>query len=187
MSRPGESAHPVEAKGVFDHAEKNENRKSPPKNLRGEQCMIELRRTLIAGVIFLTVFILMLGCASQQANSNNTELVVSYDNGAVWKTEQHLRAASLIPEPKYLVFGVEWCESCLHLQRLLKSAEVLDSTSVLFLNARERWVRNLMVQIGGINEVPYMIQVGEDGIFGARRVGTNKILIYLLAHVEKSE
>jgi hypothetical protein len=149
--------------------------------------MIELRRALIAGVIFLTALILTLGCASQQANNNNTELVVSYDNGSTWKTEQHLRAASLIPEPKYLVFGAEWCESCLHLISLLKSAEVLDSTSVLFLNARERWVRTLMAQIGDINEVPYMIQVGEDGIFGARRAGTNQILIYLLAHVEKSE
>ncbi len=31
MSRPGESAHPVCAKGVFDHAEKMENRKTPQK------------------------------------------------------------------------------------------------------------------------------------------------------------
>ena len=149
--------------------------------------MLELKRVLVAGVIFLTVLILMMGCASQQKSSSNTQLVVTYDHGSVWKTERDLRAASLIPETKYLVFGVEWCESCLHLQRLLKSAKILDSTSIIFLNAREGWVRNLMTQIGGISDVPYMVRVGEDGNFGARKVGTNRILVYLLAHVEKSE
>jgi predicted transcriptional regulator len=33
MSRPGESAHPDKAKGVFDHAEKYEIRKTPPKKI----------------------------------------------------------------------------------------------------------------------------------------------------------
>lgn len=31
MSRPGESAHPVCAKGVYDHAENFESRKNPQK------------------------------------------------------------------------------------------------------------------------------------------------------------
>ena len=149
--------------------------------------MIQLKRALVATVIFLTVLILMLGCSAQQQYHSNTELVVSYDDGSIWKSKEHVRAAALIPEPKFLIFGAEWCASCIHLQRLLKSAKILNDTSIIFLNASEDWVRNLMAQIGGISGVPYMIEVKADGTFGKRKFGTNTILVHLLAHIEVNE
>ena len=145
--------------------------------------MIQLKRAVIATVILLAVLILILGCGSSARHSSNTEVIVYEETEGLWKSQVYLEAQALIPTRKFLVFGADWCGACTGLAALIDDAN-LEKDSIIWLNVDERWVRNLIKQIGGLRGVPHMIEVKPNGEFGERREGLGKILTYLLAWVE---
>ena len=80
----------------------------------------------------------------------------------------------------YLLFGAEWCPHCVSLQSRLKDAGI--SHRVILLNIDETWAFLLSRKLQ-IKSVPALAVISTDSV-PIIRLGSDRILVYLLANVE---
>ena len=84
----------------------------------------------------------------------------------------------------YLLFGADWCESCVKLKRLLEQEKIAHK--VLMLNVDQTWAFLISRDLG-VQGLPTLIVLTkhEDKKVTAEkpRSGMSSILVYLLAHL----
>ena len=81
----------------------------------------------------------------------------------------------------HVIFSTNWCPSCKHLRKLLRDAKI--ENQIIFVDVDRTWAFLFSKQIG-INGIPTLAIIKSDKTIETRD-DINKILVYLLANVDK--
>ena len=81
----------------------------------------------------------------------------------------------------HVIFSTDWCPSCKHLRKLLRDAEI--ENQVIFVDVDRTWAFLFSKQVG-VNGIPTLVIIKSDRTTETRD-DINKILVYLLANVDK--
>ena len=83
----------------------------------------------------------------------------------------------------YVIFSASWCPSCTQLRKLLRDASIEDK--VTFIDIDRTW-GYLFSKEMGVNGIPALAVIKSDKTIEMRD-NINKILVYLLANVDKND
>ncbi len=83
----------------------------------------------------------------------------------------------------HIIFSADWCPSCAQLRKLLKSAGI--EHKLIFVDVDRTWAFLLSRKIG-VKGIPALAIIKKDKMIETRE-NPNKILVYLLANIEKDE
>ena len=125
--------------------------------------------------LFIILFFIVAACSS------NSVLQVKKEQPFAYATIQDVKNALASKNKTYVLFSSEWCSSCLHLKKLLKQEGIIDN--ILILNVEQTWAFLFSRQLK-IEGVPTLF-ILENEIMSSPRTGANKILVFLLANIDK--
>ena len=81
----------------------------------------------------------------------------------------------------YIVFSTSWCPACKRLRKLLRDAEI--ENQIIFVDVDRTWGFLFSKKVD-VNEIPTLVIIKSDRTIETRN-NVNKILVYLLANVDK--
>ena len=129
---------------------------------------------------------LFFGCAAGHHNAvdnENTQLVVHYNGkevhrrGGIYSGEQVIADKIENKEEIIVIFSAEWCKSCKTTQNIVKKINL--KTKIHYLNFDELWVKKI-AYLMQVKTLPYMVHSKDKGKIENHKIGTGKIIDYLL-------
>tara|TARA_Y100001968_G_scaffold170527_1_gene156008 strand:+ start:4442 stop:4876 length:435 start_codon:yes stop_codon:yes gene_type:complete len=131
------------------------------------------------------LLVLFTACGSQQTITKCQHKVEKSKYSSHKEVGEMLKAQSqgLSTETVYIIFSADWCWACNKLYRLLQDAGI--EKKVVFVDIEKTW-GFLFSREMGIKGVPALAIINSNKTIQVRE-GLNKILTYLVAHLDSNK